>query len=58
MLTAFRRDLAGVVTAEEEARGCGSADVGAGEGGGGRLAEGALRPLLGVFKTDLLDSLL
>lgn len=57
MLTVFRSVLLGV-TAVDVDRGCGRADVGAGVGGGAKVVEGALKPLLGVLEADLLGEVL
>lgn len=49
MLTVFRIVLVGPPPIEDTARGCGSAVVGAGVDGGGKVVEGARRPVLGVL---------
>jgi hypothetical protein len=56
MLTTFLIDLPGVLSPEtpETDLGVGRAPVGAGNDGGGNAADGARRPVLGVFGVDLL----
>ena len=55
ILTDFRNVLpAALIPAIPRPLGCGRAVVGAGEVGGKKVEEGALRPVLGVFGVDLL----
>jgi hypothetical protein len=53
MLTVLRMVLPAPFTAADTARGCGSADVGAGVVGGRNVVEGARIALFGVFGPDL-----